>query len=521
MGVATGGSGADYHYRDWNAYAKIMETARDLFRNHQLVGQGVRRLCANILRGGFTLDTKTGDKGLDAELSARWYEWADDPDACDVQGESNFHELEKLALQQVIVDGDCFSLPLVDGQIQQIEGHRVRTPSGTKKNVVHGILLDDQRKRLEYWVTKDDIDPLATLSRVSDITPYAARAVDPLTGKEYKQVLHHYMKDRTTQTRGITALVPVVDTAGMADDLNFATLVKAQMAACVTIFRELAGSVTLPPAVGNDGIHTTTDTRPDGTTRLLSGWQPGMEIFGFPGEKLTGFSPNVPNAEYFQHAMFLLSIIAVNLDLPVAVLMLDPSKTNFSGWRGAMDQARQRFQEIQQWLIWSMHSPTYCWKVRQWAADDPAIRQAIEQTMRRQNARMDGINAFEHVWHAQEWPYIEPVADAQGDVIQERNLLTSPRRRAARRGMDFGELVVEIMEDRERIILTAHETAQRINAAIGEELTWRDLAIFGPPEGVTVSQSKSESESTTETESPEPSDKQPENRLQRINGHAN
>lgn len=528
VGISPSGSGSDYHYRDWYSYARIMETARDLFRNHPLVGQGVRRATSNILRGGFNLDVKTGDKVLDGELKSRWNEWAyERADDCDVQGESRWHQLERLALQNVIVDGDVLTLPLADGQVQQIEAHRLRTPGNTKKNVIHGVLLDQFRKRQEYWITKDDIDPMRSLSLVSDITAYPARAFDPITERQERQVLHHYMPDRITQTRGITALVPVIDTAGMGDDLFFATLVKSQMNACVTILREMTtANGALPPAVGNDGIATTTDTRPDGTSRLLAGWQPGMEIFGFPGETLKGFSPNVPNAEFFQFSTLILSIIAVNLDLPVAVLLLDPSNTNFSGWRGAMDQARQRFQDIQRWLIDSMHSPIYEWKVRQWAAEDPTLRAMVQRWCSR--TRVYGENGsipnpFGHEWFAEEWPYIEPLKDAMADVVQERNMLTSPRRRSARRGVDFNQVTVEIMEDRKHIILEAHKAAQEINAAIGEKLTWRDLAIFGPPEGVNVSLSTSES--TTDTTQPAKTNGTPTNRLNgiptEINGHAN
>ena len=53
--IATG-SAADFHYRTEMAYFGMIEQARELFRNHALIGQAVRRLVANILSGGFTLD---------------------------------------------------------------------------------------------------------------------------------------------------------------------------------------------------------------------------------------------------------------------------------------------------------------------------------------------------------------------------------------------------------------------------------------------------------------------------------
>lgn len=470
-GVISTGSGSDYHFRTESAYFGMMETARDLFRNHCLIAQGVRRLVANVLRGGFCLDVKTGDEGLDRDNAARWSDWAADPDQCDMAGEQDFHGLEKLAFQSVIVDGDILSIPTPGGAVQQVEAHRLRTPKSTTKNVVHGVLLDQYRRRLQYWVTKENIDAMRPVPLVSDVRQIDAR--DSKTGE--RQVFHHYMPDRVSQTRGITAFAPAVDTAGMGDDLFFAQLVKAQMAACVTLFREMAADSQA--GYTGQGLETTAETRPDGTTRTLAGWQPGLEVFGWPGEKLIGFSPNVPNAEFFQHAMLILTIVAVNLDLPLAVLLLDPSKTNFSGWRGAMDQARQRFTELQRWFSASFHTPVYRWKVRQWMADDAALRAS---------AKRSGIDVFGHRWQAQGWPYIEPVNDAMGDVVQERNLLNSHRRLAAARGIDFEDLIEEIIADRVRIITKAHEAAKQLNAANGLVLTWRDLAQWPMPEGVQI-----------------------------------
>lgn len=485
--IASTGSAADYHYRTEQAYFGMIEQARELFRNHPLVAQGIRRLVANILSGGFTLDTRTGDDGLNVELSARWYDWAEDADQCDIQGEQDFHGLEKLTLQQTIVDGDLLTLPTIEGQLQQIEAHRIRTPYRTRRNIVHGVELnndDKPRRREAYWVAYEDVEAYYPIPKASEMTRYAAR-VDSV-----RQVFHHYMPDRTSQTRGVTAFAPPMETAGMGDDLMFAQLVKAQMAACAALIREYEAG-TMPPNINSGGQDTDTEARPNGEIRQLAGWGPAMEIFGFPGEKLTWNSPNVPNQEFFQHAMLILSIVAVNLDLPVQVLMLDATHTNFSGWRGSIDQARQRWLEIQRWMIQSFHTPVYKWKVRQWAADDPVLRKTIQE-QEKARLRPGGINAFGHVWHPAGWPYIEPTQDATGDLIQIRNNLTSPRRLAARRGIDYEDLLGECIEDRVRMINAAQDAADALNKRNKDRegwvaISWRDIAQPPMPEGVNVS----------------------------------
>ncbi len=175
------GSAADFHYRTEIAYFGMIEEARDLFRNHALIGQAVRRLVANILSGGFTLDVRTGDKTLDEDNAGRWAEWAEDADQCDIQGEQDFHGLEKLTLQQVIVDGDLITLPVVDGHLQQLENHRMRTPHRTKRNIVHGVQLnnkDKPRRREAYWIADEDIEDNYPVPKAGDMTRYPARRPD-------------------------------------------------------------------------------------------------------------------------------------------------------------------------------------------------------------------------------------------------------------------------------------------------------------------------------------------------------
>jgi len=96
---------------------------------------------------------------MDALSGYRWAEWSRSPEACDEQQELDFHGLEKLTLQHVIIDGDLCSLPNRDGGIESQEGHRLKMPRNTTKNVVHGVQQDERRRRLAYWFTKEDIEP--------------------------------------------------------------------------------------------------------------------------------------------------------------------------------------------------------------------------------------------------------------------------------------------------------------------------------------------------------------------------
>jgi capsid protein len=469
-GVAPTGSGADYHYRNETKWLRMIERARHFQRNDCVVGQGVRRLVSNVVQDGFTLDVQTGDPNLDADLKARWVDYWNDADQCHSEGELTGPQIEQLLLSQITVDGDVFFLTLTDGSLQPIEAHRCRTPSGTTRNVVHGVLVDERSRRTEYWFTKQELDPLSPLSKVGDIKPYAARDADG-----YRQVLHCYFPNRFSQRRGVTTMAPSAEMIGLHDDLQFTHLIRAKISSLIAIVHNRTADWR---AAGDDSKGNRTEETDGNYTRVLEELAAGLEIFGDPGEEIRFDAARTPSPEFFNHAMLILTFIAVNLDLPVAVLLLDPSNTNFSGWRGAIDQARMRFKQIQQGLVGKFHCPVYKWKVRNWGADDPAIARA---------ALRSGINLYGHRWNPPAFRYIEPLVDAQADLLQQRNALQSPRRLQAARGQDWDDVSTEIVEDNAAAIEKAVARADMLNKKFpSAKVHWRELISLPTPDGVQI-----------------------------------
>jgi lambda family phage portal protein len=482
-GVDPAGSGADYHYASDMEFVRIRERARDYVRNNCLIGQGFRRLAANVIQDGFTLDIDTGDKNLDRELRGRWQAWSSDPTQCHSEGVLAFPQMERLAFVTALADGDVFTLLLKSGSLQWVEAERVRTPRNTTRNVVHGILLDDMRRRQQVWITRGEVDPRRPVSRVSDVTPYPFR-----DDERNPVVLQLYEPARLSQTRGVTALAPCSETIGMWDDLEFATLVRAQIASLIAVRRERVETWQpgTSPQWGVRSTETQEGAQGGAYTRPIEGLQVGMEIAGDVGEKLFFDSANIPAATYFEHTARIINYIAVNLDLPPHVLLLDPSKTNFSGWRGAIDQARLRFRQMQQWLVAQFHGPVYRWKVRQWLAMDDALAAMSRAS--------DSVDPFGHRWNAPSWTYIEPLKDASADLLQQRNALNSPRRIQAARGRDWSDVSVEIVDDNFEAMAYAFERAAEFNNRFAAERAafgWpplhpRELISLPTPDGVTV-----------------------------------
>lgn len=463
-GVASRGSGADYHFRTQTEYYKGIEQARAMDRDDAVIGILADRRVDNIVQSGFVLDPKTGDKKLDMEIWNRWQAFANDPDTCDIAGELTWAEIERTACRAECIDGDIIVVGTQDGPFQIIEGHLIQTKS-TVPDTFLGVTTDSYGKRLQYHVI-EELDEFGTLGE--------SETIDVRDANGRRQLFHVYNPNRTTQTRGVTSLHATFTYAAMLEDINFAKLVQQQAASCWAVIHEYATQATLPQkGMGASGTEQTST----GELRSTEGIGPGMEYFGEAGEKLTAFSPNIPNSEYFQQVRLILQILGVNFGLPLCLVLMDGSETNFSGWRGAVDEARKGFIADQLNLVRRLHKPAFEWWLAREIENNADLKRQAEKR-----------NVFSHNWNLPKWNYIEPVADAEGDAVQLRNALTSPRRLHSSRGNDWEELSEEIVDDNLYAIANATKKAQQYNAdnPTMPPLTWRDLIALPMPEGQTL-----------------------------------
>lgn len=462
------GGGADAHLGQGGDYWNLREMARDMVRNDGVLGQAVERAVRNIHRTGFDLEVQTADKALNGEVWAAFDEWSRSKRACDARGLNTFRRQGDMVLTAKYVDGDIFALPLEDGYLQIIEGDRCLTPSNTRRRVVHGVLLDGLDRPQQYWF----VPPGAGnrfVRKVSDVVPYDAWDE---TNNE-PSVLHIFRASRYSATRGVPVFTPVANIASMFDDLNFAKLVQAQVVSCIAAFILNDGIPAMGPQTN------VSEGSVDGglSTRIEEKLRPGL-IKRLPkNADIKAFTPNVPNAEYFEHARLLLRIVGVNLGLPLTLMMLDTENTTFHGYRGELQQAQLGFEVQQQDLIEDWYTPVYRWKLRQFV-ESGVLKSVVARKM------LDDGSIFAHKWTPPAWPYVDPLKDAQADTLMQDSLLDSPRGVHASRGRDHDDVVDETITDNGKLIEKALKEAQRLNGVDKTAgVTWRDV-VNPRPDGL-------------------------------------
>lgn len=460
------GGRADAHYVSTLQFWQLREYARDMERNDPLIRQLVDRAVGNIIQTGMELFPDTGDKALDEELRGRFLDWGRDPRKCDAAGRLAFPEMERMVLAREIIDGDVFALPLDDGTIQIVEGDRIDSPMRMGGDLIHGVKINDAGRPLEYWFIRD-----RSTARFAHVLYYAWAAEGNVDVRKAVDedgepvVLHIFNPQRITQTRGVTAFAPMLDYLGMIEDIQFALIVKQQIASFAAAFIERTTDFQL-------GARSS-ETQSDYSTQTIEELSPGMIIRGKPGEKMNMLGSNIPSSESLEHIKSIMRVIGCNLGLPLELVTLDFTATNFSGHRAAIQQAHMGFEIIQDGFPRRFHTPVYRWKAKRWLAEmgrDPSDEKLLR-----------------HKWSGRGWPYIEPLTDAQADKMRLDNLLVSPRDLAAERGFSWDDIVRETVEDRGSMIRSAQAAAKSLSSD-ESPVTWRDVLNLSTPAGVTANQ---------------------------------
>lgn len=491
-GVPSTGATADYHYASEAAWLWMQELAWELYRNNMALGSITDRAIENQLQGGFAYDPQTGDEKLDVQLRDWWKEVSEDPRQCDLAQELCFAEQEEIVFRAVLVAGDIFGVPLEDGTVELVESYLCRSPTRkTRENIVHGVeYVPGSRRRAAYWFLNDSVNPLGPIKKDN------LRSVMAWTDDGERNVFHVRNCKRANQTRGITAYAPLFDAAGYHDDVQFLKMVQARAASLFVFVRERAAAFDPAWLAAEQPIGANVNAAKQITTsdadRQYREVAAGSDIKSLPGETITPWSANIPNPEFFPHARMLLTFIGINLGMPLVMALMDASETNFSGYRGAVDQARLGFRANQNRIRRRWHTPYMRFKILKLAEEDAALGRLIDRLANGKAKKTNGkiVNPLAHRWNPPSWPYIEPTKDATADLIRESNMLISPRRRCQERGIDFEDLVRETVTDRMLAITAAIEASQTVNSEFAldesEKTHWRDFAPLPAPERTSI-----------------------------------
>lgn len=389
---------------------KIREACRDLLRNNPLAAGLIQTMVDNIIGVGHTPQAKTDD--------TTWNDLAEDYWAktrLDYRGVLTNREVQRVYFRSVLRDGDM-GCQLIGGRLQGIEGDRIDTPMdrATKGNVFMGVETNAVGTPVRYWIGKRT-------------GAYGVVDAQPISASDF---LHLYRPERLSQTRGVPIEGPIIDTLDRIDDTAEAVIIAHQLAACqgLLIQKEYQDDLSFSNVESEENAAT-------GDSEYWEEMEPGMIQYLKPGESMNQVKPEHPGQRFGEMIRELGRFTGRHMGLPIELILLDFSESNFSNTRMAVLEARQAFKGWQQWWQEAFLQPVWQYRIS-WAMKHGKLPPAP-----------DG-QAWNVEWHAPGWPWVDPLKDVQADVLAMRNNITPRSAICAKYGFHWADVDRQREEER-------------------------------------------------------------------------
>jgi len=322
---------------------KSITMARDLIRNHPLILGMVNRIIDCVIGSGCRLQLKTKDTEKD-KVVEDWYnkDWAQG-ERCDGRKRMDLWSYQKAVFERWYADGE--SLIWFDDsekggpQMFGFEADQFCTPSNMKPTLpkghacTDGIITDKFGTPISYIIHPTN----RGRKQISDCMVYKA-----------ERVLHIATFRRFRQTHGISH---IIHSGGMSTDLLDyikSDLLSSKAAAKFAMYVKRNNAMEFEGVrTGNDiDVEGTGDDAPDGGTsealddattyNRLEKLTGGAFEYLNPGEDIGVVKPERPNNAFGDYVRSAIRIIGAGNSLPLEMVLLDFSQTNYSSARAAL-----------------------------------------------------------------------------------------------------------------------------------------------------------------------------------------
>jgi capsid protein len=398
---------------------KLLSQSRDLQRNFTLAGWMVRKHLDYV--STFEFQSRTGDRELDRTVE-RWMRAWSRAGRCDVTGRHSLAKLIRLAEARRTIDGDVLVVRLANGQLQVVEGDRIRTPYGRSvvdgftgladdipnaSEFLHGVRTSPAGRPLEYAICRR--------GRASDFSSFADTFFFERIISAENAWLHGYFQ-RFDQIRGIAPLAPAINTLQDCYEGCDYALAKMKIGQLfgLAMFRQQEDPLGTS-AEGDDG-------------RIRIDFGTGPIVLDLDKEDRAEFlEAKSPSTEFQAWSSVMLGIAFKGLDIPFSFYA--ENFTNFSGQRQA-------------WIQYDLSAKSK-------RADNQSLLDEIT-LWRLGLAIADGelpefdLSDLPWDWISVGVPWIDPLKEVNADIAAIGAGLSSRTRVLREQGLDFESVALEI-----------------------------------------------------------------------------
>lgn len=360
-------------------YDTLRNRAADLARNTALGAAAITASSRGVIGTGLKLYPRPNHKalGLTAEEGRDWSRrvmtefelWSE---TCDFARRNNFYEMQHIAYESYLTDGDCFVLfrrepPTSRNpytlRLQLLEGNRVSTPyremtSGIEgraangNRIINGIEVDEDGRWTALYVSNRVPNDVVDRGR---LTEWAR--VEAFGSSGYPNVLQISHDIRAGQYRGVPYLASVIETLKQMSRYTTAELSSAIVKSFFSLFfTQPESNFGVDETLGEDGT-----SGASGKSDLdISEYKLGTgTLTALPrGVDVKTVDSGQSQSTFGVFMRELETAIGAALGLPREVL-LGSFNASYSASRAALLQANDEYKRRRSWFIRDMMRPVY------------------------------------------------------------------------------------------------------------------------------------------------------------------
>lgn len=432
---------------DYNL-STLRNRSRDLARNSALGSAVIQTFVGNVIGSGLQLFPKPDAKilGMTAESAREWSrqvkrEFALWSENCDYLRRNNFAELQGIAFESMLVDGDSFCLfkrratTPYSLKLQLIESGRVSNPGGTTfettfkgNRVVNGIEVDGEgiltaahiSNRL--WNEPDAVDAKLEWRRVE------------FFGKETgcRNVLQICRDMRPDQFRGVPILAPVIESLKQIERYCDAELTSSIIKSFFSVFFiQPAANFNLNEIAGAEEELDVSEYKLGSGT--ISALPKGVDVKAIDAQNSQSVFAN-----FVSH---FIKQVAAAVNLPFEVLLKN-FQSSYSASRAALLQASSEFERRKAAFVRDFCRPIYeqflleavgTGRIKAEGFEDPIKRQAYSQAS----------------WYTRTSRILDPQRETNAMILRLQNGLSTYEREVLEStGEDFNDVAEKLAQER-------------------------------------------------------------------------
>lgn len=392
-----------------------------------------KRITDMTVGRGMSLQVQSGDEEFDRACERYFETWAED---CEVRAHFTFAQVQRHFAQEPFFAGDLLcvlALTDVGPRLQLIDAERIADPVGTNGQISNGQMAKSDTAKRPFTVGGVELDGVGRVLAYHVAEYSQAGKSMGLTATRSVRVAAEnavFLADpmRPSQTRGEPGLCAVLGTLEHLDNMVESHVVAARMAACQGLIIKTAfPALTQAGMLGATVARTNAGTGASEEERHLE-FKPGGVQHLKPGEEVEQVKPEYPATNFENFVRMLVRLVGSDVGLPLELLLLDYSQTNFHSARSAMTQAYRGIEARQQLIVNRALKPIY--------------RFVIGDALSRGLLKMPKTGLWDkHRWAPPPKPVFDPKLEAEANhlaVMTNQTTLTDVLQGA---GRDFDETI--------------------------------------------------------------------------------